>query len=373
MEHFGGYGTQPYWMPDPIAGGKTSQIQKGTGYVSISIISAHYRSDGNFWQKLFGGSDKVTLTTGIVHTSGAKQTSSASIEDTRKFDVGKPSYFGLGNHFIALKLPTDCDGIEVSVSIAAVKSDNLSGALNLLNSGELKSTLQLAPPAVSESLAIAGVVKKLLTSTDPQTTLQGVYGGKVSEGAINDPIKDSCLCTGYLILLYRESDNDLNLDGLEGSRFTITDNVLKYDGHAVPSSYVVLRYSFDEVRGMDRDADWFNTFSAANAAVDDLATAADDKERQKIFASAISLYKQGHKLLQADPSYTANEAEAISADRLAQLMKKYQKPVSSNQLLADLAPQNAIPASLSKITVGELTSVSERYRTTLRQYNLKSF
>jgi len=334
------------------------------------VISAHYRADGNFWQKIFGGSDKVALTTGIVHTSGAKQTSSASVEDTRTFDVGKPSYFGLGNHFIALKLPTECDGIEVTVSIAAVKDDNLSGALNLLNAGELKSTLQLAPPAVSESLAIAGVVKKLLTRTDPQKTLQGTYGGKVSAGAIVDPLKDSCLCTGYLILIYRESDADIGLDGLDGSKFTIVDNELKYSGNTLGNSYVVLRYSFDQIRGIDRDADWFSTFSSATAALDDLTTATDEKERAKIFASALSLYKQGHKLIAADPSYTINEAEAISADQLTQLLRKYQKPSALSQRLTSILPHSALPARLSEFTVGQLADISDHYRATLRQYNM---
>jgi len=59
------------------------------------------------------------------------------------------------------------------------------------------------------------------------------------------------------------------------------------------NSYVVLRYSFDQIRGIDRDADWFSTFSSATAALDDLTTATDEKERAKIFASALSLYKQG--------------------------------------------------------------------------------
>jgi len=297
-QKYGGYGTKAYWMPDPEVDGQTSQILKGTGYVSISIISAHYRTDGNVWEKIFGGSDKVTLTTGITHTNGAKVTSSASVEDTRKFDVGKPSYFGLGNHFIALKLPTECDGIAVNVSIAAVRNDNLSGALNLLNSGELKSTLQLAPPAVSESIAIANIVKKLLTSTDAQNTLLATYGGKVSVKPVREPLKDSSLCTGYLILLYRESAKDVDLDGLDGSKFKIVDNELRFDGKTVTNTYVVLRYSFDGVRGVDKDAEWFKTFAAATATLDDLATATDDREHDKLFATSLSLYKQDHKLLQ---------------------------------------------------------------------------
>jgi hypothetical protein len=366
----GGFGTKNYWMPDPATGGKTSQILKGTGYVSISIISAHYRTDGNFWQKLFGGSDKVTLVTGITHTTSAKQVSSASVEDTRKFDVGKPSYFGLANHFIALKLATDCDGIEVKVTIAAVKDDNLSGALNLLNTGELKSTLQLAPPAVSESLAIANVVKKLLTPTDPQSTLQASYGGKVSQASVSDPVKDSCLCTGYLIMLYRESNADISLDGLDGAKFTIVDNELKYDGQTVQNSYVVFRYSFDEVRGLDRDSSWLETFSAASAALDDLITAADDKEREKIFNTALSLYKQGHKLLQQDPNYTVKEAEAISGDQLAQLLKKYQKPLPPAEPLRKVFPETVLPPSLSEVTAADVAAASEEYRAVLRQNNL---
>jgi hypothetical protein len=213
-------------------------------------------------------------------------------------------------------------------------------------------------------------VKKLLTPTDPQSTLQASYGGKVSQASVSDPVKDSCLCTGYLIMLYRESNADISLDGLDGAKFTIVDNELKYDGQTVQNSYVVFRYSFDEVRGLDRDSSWLETFSAASAALDDLITAADDKEREKIFNTALSLYKQGHKLLQQDPNYTVKEAEAISGDQLAQLLKKYQKPLPPAEPLRKVFPETVLPPSLSEVTAADVAAASEEYRAVLRQNNL---
>jgi hypothetical protein len=370
MADDGGFGTQNYWMPDPTVGGSTGQILKGSGYVSISIISAHYRTDGNFWQRFFGGSDQVTLSTKIVYSSGAVQTTSASIEDTRQFDVQKPSYFGLGNHQIALKLPVDCDGIEVAVSIAAVQNDNLGAALNLLNSGELKSTLELAPVPAAQSLAIANVVKKLLTSTDPQQTLLGVYGGKVSQNPVAEPVKDACLCIGYLIAIYRESDNDVALDGLDSTKFTIIDNQLKYDGAVLPNSYVVLRYAFDEVRGLDRNADWFSTFSSASTTLDDLETAANDQDRDKIFASSLVLYKQAQKLLFNDPSYTIKEAQSICADQLSKILARRPKPATPASPVAEFVPTKTLPIGLEKLTFGEVSLLGETYRRTLVRNNM---
>ena len=173
----GGFGTRIYFIPNAGIDPKSAQVLMGRGYVTVNLKGAHYRSAGNLWQKIFGGSDKVSLSTQITHLSGATSVSCSSIEEVRKIDVGHPFYFGSGR-FIALKLPTDCDGIEMAVTMSAVKSDNLSGALNILNSGELKGTLQMAPPAVSSALAVANVVKKLLTATDPQNSLQGSYAGQ---------------------------------------------------------------------------------------------------------------------------------------------------------------------------------------------------
>lgn len=318
----GGFGTRIYFLPNVGADAQKAQILEGQGYVTINIVGAHYKADGNLWQKIFGGSDKVSLSTQVTHISGANSTSCTSIEDSRQIPVGSPFYFG-SKRFVALKIPTDCDGIEMDVTISAVKSDNLSGALDILNSGELQSTLQLAPPAVSEGIAIAGVVKKLLTNTDPQNCLQSTYAGRLSTASSDDPIRDCCLVQGTIISIYRESDDDTSLDNLDPKQFTINADGLSYSGNAVQNTYVMFQISFDATRAEDPSAPWFTAFNDADSALDQLATAATDADRQKIWASALATFQQAEKLLLSDPTYTIADRSGIAANRYSALLKKY--------------------------------------------------
>jgi len=318
----GGFGTRIYFIPSAGMDPKSAQVLMGHGYVTVNLKGAHYRSGGNLWQKIFGGSDKVSLSTQITHLSGIHSVSCSSIEEVRQIDVGHAFYFGSGR-FVALKLPTDCDGIEMAVTMSAIKKDNLSGALDILNSGELKGTLQLAPPAVSGALAVANVVKKLLTATDPQNSLQGSYAGRLSTAASDNPIRDFCLVQGTIILIYRESDDDTSLDDLDPSKLTTDGDGLKYGGQVVQNTYVMFQVSFDQLKGEDPSTQWSGIFSSAEQVIDQLVTVTSDTDRQKIWASAYATFQQAVKLLMVDPSYTRDEATGLSALHLSSLRKKY--------------------------------------------------
>jgi hypothetical protein len=89
-DNIGGFGTRIYFIPNSAMDPKNAQILKGSGYTTINLKGTHYRSDGNLWQQIFGGSDKVTLSTQITHASAQSSVSSASIEETRLIDVGNP-------------------------------------------------------------------------------------------------------------------------------------------------------------------------------------------------------------------------------------------------------------------------------------------
>lgn len=317
----GGYGTRIYFIPNKGVDLKKAQILKGSGYVTINLKGAHYRSEGNLWQKAFGGSDKVTLSTQITHVATSSSVC-ASIEDMRQIQVGKPYYFG-SNRAIALDLPTDCNAIEMAVAMTAVKSDNLSGALNILNSGELKGTLQLAPPAVSGALAVANVVKKLLTNTDPQNSLQAEYDGRLSTSSSDDPIRDFCLAQGTIILIYREAEDDTSLDDLDPTKLTADGDGLKYNGQTLENTYTMFQVSFAELRGEDPSAQWYGIFSTAEQSLDGLVTLANDADKQKIWAAAYATYQQAAKLLLADPTYTQYEAKGLAATHFTTLQQKY--------------------------------------------------
>jgi len=317
----GGFGTRIFFLPNPGTDVHASQILKGSGYATINVKGAHYSSQGNLWQKIFGGTDKVTLSTQVDHVAAVK-TTSASIEELRKINVGHPYYFDSGRS-IALKLPTDGDQIAMGITISAVKNDNLSGALNILNSGELQTTLKLAPPAVSSAVAIAGVVKKLLTNTDPQSTLQGHYDGKLSVAASSDPLRDFCLAQGTLILIYRETQEDTALDGMDSSKLSTDGDGLKYNGQPVQNTYVMFQISYDELRGEDSTSSWSSMFADGEASLLAVETAATDADKQKLWAAAFTAYMLAVKLLNADAEFTKHEKQFISATHLSSLKKAY--------------------------------------------------
>lgn len=309
-----GFGTRIYFLPDS----GNPQILKGSGYVSINLKGAHYRSSGNLWQKIFGGSDKVVLSTQVTRTSGTASVTSQSIEDVRQIQTGTPYYFGSGRA-IALNIPADCDSIAMSVSISAVASTNLSSALSILDTGELQSTLDLAPAALAGSLTVAGIVDKLLGSTNPQTTLEGDYAGRLGTAPSPDPIGDFCLAQGTIALIYRESDSDASLDNLNASQLTAADDGLKYAGVPLENTYAMFQVSFENLRGEDPTAPWYGIFSAAAQLLNNLAVASTAGGRQQIWASAFATYQQAVNLLLADPTYTIAEAQSIAAARLKTL------------------------------------------------------
>jgi hypothetical protein len=362
-----------YFIPNDGVDPKSSQILNGGGYVTINLRGAHYSSKGNLWEKIFGGTDKVVLSTQVTHTVSGKGVSSASIEEMRQVKVNHPYYFGSGRE-IALNLPTDCDAIEMGIVMSAVQNDNLSGALNILNSGELKSTLSLAPPALTEAITIAGVVKKLLTNTNPQNSLQGDFSGRISVSPSNNPIRDYCLAQGTIILIYRESADDTSLDDLDPDKLTVEGDGLKYDGRPVQNTYAMFQVSFTDLRGEDPSSQWYALFSAADQMLDGLDTAASDTDKQKLWAAAYADYQQGTKALAADATYTKYQVKGIAATHLAELKKKYvdstghPKPPSPAPALGLLAAHES--AFLRELATLEPEDIAKEYRNRLARANV---
>lgn len=318
----GGFGTRSFFIPNSGMSVKDAQILKGSGYVTINIKGAHYSSQGNLWQKIFGGTDKVSLSTEVDYVSGTSTTSGQSIEEVRQIKVGHPYYFA-GGRTVALKLPTECDQISMKSTISAIENDNLSGALNILNSSDLQSTLQLAPPVVQSTLTIANIVKKLLTNTNLQESLHEQYDGKISVQASDDPIRDVCLVQGTLIIIYREAADDTELDELDETKLLVQGDGLRYDGNPVQNTYVMFQVAFDQIRGETSGAQWYSSFTDAESALDGLAAAANDTDKQKIWASAYATYQQAVKLLNADSTYITSEKKAIAASHLTNMKTVY--------------------------------------------------
>lgn len=361
-EQSGGFGTRSFFIPNAGMSVKDSQILKGSGYVTINIKGAHYSSQGNLWQRVFGGTDKVSLSTEIDYVSGTSTTTGQSIEEVRQIKVGHPYYFA-GGRAVALKLPTECDQISMKSTISAIKNDNLSGALNILNSSDLQSTLQLAPPVVQGTLTIANIVKKLLTNTNPQESLHEQYDGKISVQTASDPIRDVCLAQGTLIIIYREAADDTALDQLDETKLVAQGDGLTYLGNPMQNTYVMFQVSFDQVRGETAGAPWFSSFTDAESALDALQTAATDADKQKIWASAYATYTQAVKLLNADPTYITSEKRAIAALHFANMKAVYG---GGEHLLLGLLGDMG---GLGLVDLKEVDSIADSYRKKLEAGN----
>ena len=156
-------GTRKFWAPiDGIAGSAPPQILKMSGYINIVLHSVHYHSKGGFWQGLFGGSDKITLVSTVTYKSGSNSLDASAVQNISTVKANRDTFLGLGR-IIALKIPADCDGLELGVEISAVESDNFGNALNVLNSDDARKPLELAAPVVGQVLMVTTFVKKLFT------------------------------------------------------------------------------------------------------------------------------------------------------------------------------------------------------------------
>src|SRR5215475_14486367 len=174
-------GTRVYWKPSSGSAGAPEQILKNSGYVSIVLQAVQYKADGNFWQRHFGGSDKITVSTQMTWENGSDSKTAAAIQDFRKISVPSVNLLAIGRN-VVLKVPAVADGIEMKANISAIHDDNLGKTLQLLNSDEFKQPLQLAPVVVGQVLTIASLVKKTFTDVDPTEALAATYPGIISEG-----------------------------------------------------------------------------------------------------------------------------------------------------------------------------------------------
>lgn len=305
-------GTRVYWRPaSTAAAAKPKQILKNSGYINVVLQAVQYKAGGSFWQRLFGGKDKVTISTQVTWQSGDDSKTAVAIQDFRKVSVPSVNPLAIGRN-VVLKVPAIADGIELQVSIRAIQDDNLGRTLQLLNSDEFKQPFQLAPVAIGQALTIASLVKKVFTDTDPADVLAASYPGIVSDGAVNDPVANNRLVEGYIILIVKQDDED-QLD-FDQNQLSVTGNGLLVNGTPIPNTYVAYNVSFDQWRGRDVSTSWSKKFEQASNKADELMFATPD-QRQSIISAAFDLLKAGSALLDEDINYIL--AEKINLKKAA--------------------------------------------------------
>lgn len=339
-------GTKKFWKPS-IGGSAPQQILKMSGYINVLLQAVHYFSKGNSWQTIFGGSDKITLTSRIVYRYGSSTIECAAIQDVTTVDSNSVQALGTGRN-VALKVPADADGLELRVDISAVEEDNFETALSLLNSPEYQKPLEVAPQVVGEIFTITSMVKRLFADVNPSRRLEVSYPGIISEGMIANPVESNRLVTGHLILISNQDDEDRILDRAIVADLAVEGNTLKFKGKEVKSTYIIYNISMDTYRGHNTKATWFLKFQESVTKLNDLILTTDDDERKNIYQNSLKHWIEAGALLQDDPTYLQNEKDRIKQDYLDQLITKFNKVYRPMEVAAGTSTIFGMPMEMGR-------------------------
>jgi len=333
-------GTRTFWkpLPDSSEGLASQQILKLSGYINFVLKGVHYQSSGNRWQKIFGGSDKITLTSQITYQNGSDTISAAMVQDVRTVDANRATYLGIGRS-VALKVPADGDGLEFRTQISAVHDDKFQTILSLLNADEYRKPLELAAPIIGQILTISSLIKKATTTTST-TKLEASYPGIISQEATPNPLETNKLLVGYLILLSSTDADEQNLDQVDSAKLAVTEDGLRYNGKPVKSTYIICSVSVDGVRGLNTKAPWYRKLQDAERKLDDLFTVPESK-RQKVYEESIGLWSQGTALLDDDPMYIPQERSNIKKERFLKLTQLHSERVGGKTYFGGSPNQKA--------------------------------
>lgn len=321
-------GTRKFYKAfDGSTNSEDEQILKNSGYISIVLHSVFYNSKGNFWQSIFGGIDKIALTSSITYHSSSKTIEAKVIQDKREVNSNKAHFLGLSRP-IALKIPANCDGLELKVGMSAVKSDNFENGIDLMNSEEFQEPLQLS--SIGQILSITKVVKKIFTGIENNSELEATFAGIVSKKKTSNPILKDRLSKGYLIMISNNDEDNNFLEELDIEKLQVEADGLKYNSQRVKHTNIIYSISFEEVKGIDENSKWFNKYKLAIAKLDDIIFANSDEEKKKILIDSRKLWVEGSALLFDDSTYIYKEQADIKALYFKEINKRYQELTQSS-------------------------------------------
>jgi len=322
-------GTKKFWKPasGTIATQKANQILKNSGYINLQLRTVNYMSKGNFWQSIFGGKDKIALTTTLKYQTGVESIEATSVQDVREVKVDQNYNLGVQQN-IAVKIPAISDAIAINVKFTALKQDVLQAKFEMLNQPEYREGLELAPTVVGQVLTITSLVKNLFTETDPKTQLEATYAAIISAVSEDNPVTNGKLTQGLLIMI--STDEGDKFEGAEDDKFNLKGDTLYYDDKQVENTYVVFNITFESVRGDNEKANWFKKYNEALNHLDKIMTKEDAEEIKKIYDESRIMWEQGNSLLEADETYIQGERGKLKAAAYSAIKSRYSElnPVS---------------------------------------------
>lgn len=340
-----------------------------SAYVSIVLHSAHYRSTGDFWQRLFGGQDNVALTSKVTYRYGSDSIEAQAVQDSRQVKANRDAYLGI-SRLVALKVPADADGLELSVSMTAVKDDKLGTALSMLNSDDFKKPLQLAPRVVGEVAAISNMVKQLFSTAGSQPELDASYAGIIDVTQIANPVDNSRLTAGYLVMISNEDDTENILDRIaqDPTQLEVKADGVQYASAEVKATYVVFQITTDAVRGLSPHSPWYAKFQQALEALDEVPNVPNQPPGNAC-AQALQLWHDGAALLASDAEYLPSERDSIATAGLAEIVKRCptcQAFLGSHEVLeistsVSAGAPRAVPNGQQGISSSQLLRATDKY------------
>jgi hypothetical protein len=299
-----------------------NQILKNECYINIKLQCVNYKSEGTWWQKRFGGTDNIVLTTTLNYKAGPETIEATSVQNRKKIKINQSSNLAV-NKIIGEKIPSTADSIALEVKMSALKNDKLQERFDMLNKTEYQTALQLAPKALGQVLTITSLVKNLLTDSDLQPQIEASYAGIISSGRETEPIVNGNLTRGMLIFIATDEENSYSKVNV--NNFELKGLNLYYNNNEVTNTYSVFIISTDDLRGSDQNSNWFKKYAIAVRTLDKIRQANNPTEKENILKDAIAIWNEGNILLDADTNYLDKEKTQIRNLYINEINDTYKK------------------------------------------------
>lgn len=307
-------GTQNFWKPHVDKNDKSqkeSQILKNQGYISIFVEKVFYNSRPTFFQKLFGGKDKVAIVTTATYKTPGQSDIEAKIVLGASSLRANASNTLSKNSLIALNIPTHADGIEIKTSITSIKKDNFEKTIELLSDEAFQQPLNLDPIGIGQISAMAKLVNRIFSSDPNREELEGSFAGLISNDTIENPVRNNRLTEGYLILISNQDKKNPFWNNFKEDLLSYDGTSLSYNGQPIDLTHIVYSIHFDKYRGEDENSVWAKKYQSAISKLDELLVVFEDEKKKGIIKEAFSEWKNGNLLLDNDSTYTLAEKKAI--------------------------------------------------------------
>lgn len=205
----------------PLATGDPQKvIVKNDCYFSLIFLGGNYLTQGSLLQRLFGGSDEVSLLASLrLQPDGLVITSMEEpniVLDKRSIRHDTVTNIPLLLN-ILVKIPAYMDSIGFGFKIATTRrSDNFSVTLDVLNDAANKSVLEsFVPTAIGKALGVGKVVKDIFEKLDAakdNSLIQFVVNDFIiPSSAAPGAAGPNLLQEGYLVIFVKgeeqQSDN----------------------------------------------------------------------------------------------------------------------------------------------------------------------